>query len=80
LNKINLGVTRDKVKKMCIANIYLDDGKQRQEVMRDVVQLEAKKDGFLLVTLLGEEKLIKGRLKSIDFLREHSVIIEKEKS
>jgi len=80
LNKINLGVTRDNVKKMCIANIYLDDGKQRQEVMRDVVQLEAKKDGFLLVTLLGEEKLIKGRLKSIDFLREHSVIIEKEKS
>lgn len=65
---------------MCIATIYLDDGKQREEVMRDVVQLEAEKDGFLLVTLLGEEKFIKGRLKSIDFLREHSVIIQREKS
>jgi len=64
---------------MCIATIYLDDGKQREEVMHDVVQLEAEKDGFLLVTLLGEEKFIKGRLKSVDFLREHSVIIQKEK-
>jgi len=65
---------------MCIATIYFDDGRQRDEVMRDVVQLEAEKDGFLLVSLLGEEKFIKGRLKSIDFLREHSVIIQKEKS
>lgn len=65
---------------MCIATIYLDDGKQRKEVMHDVVQLEAEKDGFLLLTLLGEEKFIKGRLKSIDFLREHSVIIQREKS
>lgn len=65
---------------MCIATIYFDDGKQREEVMRDVVQLEAEKDGFLLVSLLGEKKFIKGRLKSIDFLREHSVIIQKEGS
>ncbi len=65
---------------MCIATIYFDDGKQREEVMRDVVQLEAEEDGFLLVGLLGEEKFIKGRLKSIDFLREHSVIIQKKKS
>jgi len=65
---------------MCIATIYFDDGKQREEVMRNVVQLEAEKDGFLLVGLLGEEKFIKGRLKSIDFLREHSVIIQKKKS
>jgi len=65
---------------MCIATIYFDDGKQREEVMRDVVQLEAEKDGFLLVGLLGENKFIKGRLKSIDFLREHSVIIQKEGS
>jgi len=64
---------------MCIATIYLDDGKQREEVMRDVVQLEAEKDGFLLVTLLGEEKFIKGRLKSVDFLMEHSVVIQKGK-
>jgi predicted RNA-binding protein len=65
---------------MCIATIYFDDGKQREEVMSDVVQLEAEKDGFLLVSLLGERKFIKGRLRSIDFLREHSVIVQKEGS
>jgi predicted RNA-binding protein len=65
---------------MCIATIYFDDGKQQEEVMRDVVQLEAEEDGFLLVSLLGEKKFLKGRLKSIDFLREHSVIIQKEGS
>jgi predicted RNA-binding protein len=65
---------------MCIATIYFDDGRHRDEVMRDVVKLEAERDGFLLVTLFGEEKFIKGKLKSIDFLKEHSVIIQKENS
>jgi predicted RNA-binding protein len=64
---------------MCIATIYLDDGTHQEELMKDVVQVEAEKDGFLLVGLLGEEKFVKGRLKSIDFLREHSVIIQKKK-
>jgi len=65
---------------MCIATIYFDDGKQQEEIMRDVAQLEAEKDGFLLVSLLGERKFVTGRLKSIDFVREHSVVIQKSKS
>jgi len=65
---------------MCIATIYFDDGRHREEVMRDVVQIEAERDGFLLVTLFGEEKFIKGKLKSIDFLKEHSVILESGES
>jgi predicted RNA-binding protein len=65
---------------MCIATIYFDDGRRREEVMCDVVQIEAERDGFLLFTLFGEKKFIEGKLKSIDFLKEHSVIIQKKKS
>ena len=61
---------------MCIATVYFDTAKQRKEVMRDVVQIEAEDDGFLLISLLGEEKFLQGKIKSIDFLKEHSVVIE----
>jgi len=62
---------------MCIATVYVETGAQREEVMRDVILVQAEISGFLLVTLLGEEKFLEGRLKSIDFLKEHSVVFEK---
>jgi predicted RNA-binding protein len=62
---------------MCIATVYVETGAQREEVMRDVILVQAENSGFLLVTLLGEEKFLEGRLKSIDFLKEHSVVFEK---
>ncbi len=64
---------------MCIATIYLNTGNQRKEVMHDVISVEAKNNGFLLTALLGEEKFFEGKLKSIDFLSEHSVVIEEIK-
>lgn len=62
---------------MCIATVYVETGAQREEVMRNVILVQAENSGFLLVTLLGEEKFLEGRLKSIDFLKEHSVVFEK---
>jgi len=64
---------------MCIATVYLDTGNQRKEVMHDVISVEAKNNGFLLTALLGEGKFLVGKLKSIDFLSEHSVVIEEIK-
>ena len=61
---------------MCIATVYLDTDNQRKAVMHDVISVEAKNNGFLLTALLGEEKFLEGKLKSIDFLSEHSVVIE----
>jgi predicted RNA-binding protein len=62
---------------MCIATVYVETGDQREEVMRNVILVQAENSGFRLATLLGEEKLLEGRLKSIDFLKEHSVVFEK---
>lgn len=62
---------------MCMATVYSDDGAHREEVMRDVVWMEAEGNGFLCFSLLGDRKFLKGKLKTIDFLEKHTVVIEK---
>ncbi len=64
---------------MCIATVYVDAAGQTEEVMQDVVSVELEDKGILLTSILGEEKLLKGRIKNIDFLK-HSVIVEKDTS
>lgn len=62
---------------MCLSNVfYIDSNGQQQEVMRDVAQMEAHNNGFLLIGLLGEQKLIQGEVKTIDFVDKHSVVLE----
>ena len=62
---------------MCMATVYSDDGAHREEVMRDVVWMQAEGNGFLCFSLLGDRKFLKGKLKTIDFLEKHTVVIEK---
>lgn len=62
---------------MCLSTVYIDWGGQQEEVMRDVAYMEAKDEGFLLVDLLGEQKLTKGSVKSVDFVDKHTVVLEK---
>lgn len=62
---------------MCLSTVYIDSGGQQEEVMRDVAYMEAKHEGFLLIGLLGEQKLIKGSVRSVDFVDEHTVVLEK---
>jgi predicted RNA-binding protein len=57
---------------MCEARIYLvNDGEERQ-IMEDVVLVQPEGDAFLLVSLLGEQKLVRGHIEKIDFLK-HTV-------
>ena len=61
---------------MCLSNIfYVDSNGQQQEVMRDVAQMEAHNNGFMLIGLLGEQKFIQGEVKTIDFVDKHSVVL-----
>ena len=61
---------------MCLSNVlYIDSNGQQQEVMRDVAQMEAHDDGFLLIGLLGEQKLVQGEVRTIDFVDKHSVVL-----
>ena len=60
---------------MCIATIYIDDGDQKEEAMRDVISVKTENDCILLTSIMGEEKLLQAKIKNIDFLK-HSVIVE----
>ena len=60
---------------MCIATVYVDDEGQVEKVMQDVVSVILEDNGILLTTILGEEKLLNGKIKNIDFLK-HLVTIE----
>ena len=61
---------------MCLSNVfYVDSNGQQQEVMRDVAQMEAHNNGFLLTGLLGERKFVQGDVRTIDFVDKHSVVL-----
>jgi predicted RNA-binding protein len=61
---------------MCLSNVfYVDSNGQQQEVMRDVAQMEAQGDGFLLMGLLGEQKFVHGEVRRIDFVDKHLVVL-----
>jgi predicted RNA-binding protein len=57
---------------MCEARVYLDDDGEEQQIMEDVVLVQPEGDAYLLVSLLGEQKLVQGRIEKIDFLK-HTV-------
>ncbi len=62
---------------MCLATVYVDMGDgQKEEVMQDVAFIEFKGQGFLLTTILGEEKVFPAgsKVKNIDLLNGSMVI------
>ena len=61
---------------MCLSNVfYIDLDGEQQEIMRDVAQMEAHNNGYLLTGLLGEQKFVQGDVRTIDFIDKHSVVI-----
>ena len=64
---------------MCLSTVYIQSEDRRLKVMQDVAQMEYNQEGYLLIGLLGEQKLIKGVIRKIDFVDDHLVIMEAEK-
>jgi len=62
---------------MCEATVYLSDNGDEQKIMQDVVLVQPEDDAWLLVNLLGEQKLVRGAIEKIDFLR-HRVYLKTE--
>ena len=63
---------------MCLSTVYIQSGDRRIKVMQDVAQMEYNQEGYLLVGLLGDQRFVKGRIKSVDFVDDHAVVLEKE--
>jgi predicted RNA-binding protein len=53
---------------MCEAKVYLNDGDGERQIMEDVVRVQPEGDAYLLVSLLGEQRLVRGCIKEIDFI------------
>ena len=62
---------------MCEATVYLAEDGQETEIMREVVLVQPEGDAWLLVTLLGEQKLVRGTIKKLDFLK-HAVYLSQQ--
>jgi len=54
--------------KMCEAKVYFSGDGEERKVMDDVVLVQPEGDAYLLVNLLGEQKLVEGTIEKIDFL------------
>ena len=63
---------------MCLSTVYLQSQDRPIKIMQDVAQMEYTKEGYLLIGLLGDQKFVKGRIKSVDFVDDHTVVLEKE--
>lgn len=64
---------------MCLSTVYIQSQGRRVKVMQDVAQMESNNDGYLLIGLLGDQRLVKGVVRKIDFVDDHLVILEEEK-
>jgi len=53
---------------MCEATAYLRDNGNEQQIMQDVTLLQPEGSAWLLVNLLGEQKLVQGTIEKVDFL------------
>ena len=60
---------------MCEAKVFLTEDHTGQPLMKDVVLIQPEGDAYLLANLIGEQKLVRGRIVKIDFLR-HTVQLE----
>jgi len=54
---------------MCEATVFVKTDGQEREIMRDVAHVEWEGDVLVLSSLLGEQKLVRGRIEKIDFLK-----------
>jgi predicted RNA-binding protein len=63
---------------MCLSTVYIQSKDRRIKVMQDVAQMESSQEGYLLIGLLGDQKFVKGRIMSVYFVDDHTVVLEKE--
>ena len=64
---------------MCLSTVYIHLKDRRIKVMQDVAQMEFSDDGYLLTGLLGNQKFVKGKIRRVDFVDDHTVVLEEEK-
>ncbi len=62
---------------MCEASVYLVRDNEEEKIMQDVILVRPEGDTVFMATLLGEQKMVPGRITRIDFLK-HTVFVEEK--
>lgn len=60
---------------MCESKVYMVDETGTHQVMENVTHVQCEDGVYLLVNLLGEQKLVRGKISHVDLLN-HSVYLE----
>jgi len=60
---------------MCEASVYLVKDSEEKKIMQDVILVRPEGDTVFISTLLGEQKIVPGRISRVDFLK-HTVFVE----
>ncbi|MBE9565987.1 MAG: CooT family nickel-binding protein [Proteobacteria bacterium] len=60
---------------MCESKVYLAMEEAEELVMEDVTSIRPEGQGYRLVSLFGEDKLVRGRIREINLLK-HRVVFE----
>ena len=60
---------------MCEASVYLMKNGEEKKIMQDVTFVQPEGDTVFMSTLLGEQKIVPGRIARVDFLK-HTVFVE----
>jgi len=63
---------------MCLSTVYMNSDTGEEEVMQDVAEMEAEGEGFNLFNLMGEKRFVKGSIKRVDFVDEHTVVMDRK--
>ncbi|MBS3789070.1 CooT family nickel-binding protein [Candidatus Bipolaricaulota bacterium] len=64
---------------MCLSRAYLNDREGETPVLEEISSLKVRKEELVFSTILGEEHVIKGQIKKINFA-ESKIIIEKDQN
>jgi predicted RNA-binding protein len=63
---------------MCLSTVYILSSPGKEEIMRDVAEMEAEGKGFFLVNLFGERRFVKVSIKRADFVDEHTLEMKRD--
>ncbi|MFQ6060558.1 MAG: CooT family nickel-binding protein [Thermoplasmata archaeon] len=60
---------------MCESTVFLEKEGESREIMKDVAKILIDGSRLTLIGLLGEEKIINGRIKVADFVNHRMTVV-----
>ncbi len=54
---------------MCLSTVYKKKGEEQEKICEYVSKVERKDDGYVFTDVMGDETTVKGKLLSMDFVK-----------